>query len=146
MKAFEAKVEEWPSVLDEQQRGAMLDAFMKRSYTMVINVRDKAEKFYCQIKVLDLKRENDYKYTISMSGSDEVGTSKINGLLVFSGNGMGFKLSKVYDDRSKAEQTGKFDILLYEGGGNPDRMDGQWAFHGYETSTEYAGNWVMMEI
>ena len=34
------------------------------------------------------------------------------------------KLSKVYDDRSKAQQTGKFDILLYEGAGNADKVDG----------------------
>jgi len=29
------------------------------------------------------------------------------------------KLSKVYDDRRKAAQMGKFDILLYEGEGTP---------------------------
>jgi hypothetical protein len=108
---------------------------MKRSYTMVINIRDKAEKFYCQVKVLDLKKENDIRYSISMSGTDEVGTSKLNGLLIFKADGMGFRLSKVYDDRSKAQQTGSFDILLYEGSGNPDRIDGEWAFKGYESST-----------
>lgn len=119
---------------------------MKRSYTMVINIRDKAEKFYCQIKVLDLKKESDTKYRISLSGTDEVGKSKLEGLLVFRADGFGFKLSKVYEDRTKAEQTGKFDILLYEGAGNPDRVDGEWAFYGYETSTEYAGTWTMIEI
>lgn len=124
----------------------MIDAFMSRTYTMVINVRDKAEKFYCQIKVLNLKKESDTKYTISMSGSDEVGKSKIDGLLIFKADGMGFRLSKVYDDRSKAEQTGKFDILLYEGAGNPDKFAGEWAFYGYESSTEYAGTWTMLEI
>ena len=44
----------------------MIEAFMRRSYTMVINIRDKAEKFYCQVKVLDLKRETDTKYRISL--------------------------------------------------------------------------------
>jgi hypothetical protein len=70
-------VEEWPSTLEDAQRSLMLDAFMKRSYTMVINIRDKDEKFYCQIKVLDLKRESDTRYRIAMSGSDEVGKSKL---------------------------------------------------------------------
>lgn len=124
----------------------MIDAFMRRSYTMIINIRDKAEKFYCQIKVLDLKKENEYKYKISMSGSDEVGKSKLDGYLIFRADGFGFKLSKVYDDRSKAQQTGKYDILLYEGAGNPDKVVGEWAFHGFETSTEYAGTWTMMEL
>ena len=37
---------------------------------MVINIRDKNEKFYCQVKVIDLKKESDTKYRISMLGSD----------------------------------------------------------------------------
>ena len=98
---------------------------------MVINIRDKADKFFCRIKVLDLKKENDTKYRIKLSGKDEVGTSQLQGLLVFKGSGMGLKLSKVYDDRTKAEQTGKFDILLYEGAGDPNKIDGEWAFFGF---------------
>jgi hypothetical protein len=98
---------------------------------MVINIRDKAEKFFCRIKVLDLKKENDTRYRIKLSGKDEVGTSKLEGLLVFKGSGMGLKLSKVYDDRTKAEQTGKFDILFYEGAGDPNKIDGEWAFYGF---------------
>lgn len=54
--------------------------------------------------------------------------------MLFKGNGLGLKLSKVYDDRTKAEQQGSFDILLYEGGGLPDKIDGTWAFFGHETS------------
>lgn len=122
----------------------MIDAFMKKSYTIVIDVNDKAEKFYCQLKVLDLKKINDYKYSIKFSGSDTVGTSKMEGVLVFKGTGIGLKLSKVYDDRTKAEQTGKYDILLYEGEGDVEKVEGTWAFYGFETSTEYAGKWKML--
>jgi len=68
----------------------------------------------------------------------------LEGLLVFRGNGLGLKLSKVYDNRSAAEQTGKFDILLYEGYGSSDKMEGEWAFNGYESSTEYSGTWNMV--
>lgn len=76
LKDYEARIEEWPSMLDEQQKSALIDTFMKRSYTMVINIRDKSEKFYCQVKVTDLKKENDWKYSIKLTGKDEVGTSK----------------------------------------------------------------------
>ena len=110
----------------------MLDAFMARKYTMIINVRDNDEKFFMQVKVVDLHKETDYKYRIKMNGSDQVGTSKIEGLLMFTGPGMSFKLSKVYDDRYKAEQTGDFYNLFFEGGGNPDDLCGTWAFHKYE--------------
>ena len=37
---------------------------------------------------------------------------------------MGLKLSKVYDDRRKAAQTGRFDILLFEGEGDAVGMSG----------------------
>ena len=131
MSSFEARMEEWPSIYPIPTRSAMIDAFMSRSYTMVINVKDQAEKFYCQLKVTDLKRINDTKFEIKMNGSDEVGTSKLEGLMIFKSDGLGIKLSKVYDDRLKAEQTGKYDILFYEGAGNPDRFSGEWAFHGF---------------
>ena len=48
----------------------MLDAFMARKYTMIINVRDNDEKFFMQVKVVDLHKETDYKYRIKMNGSD----------------------------------------------------------------------------
>ena len=146
MNDYEARMEQYPSIYDINVRQNMINAFMNRKYTMVINIKDQQERFFCQVKVTDLKRINDTKFEIKMTGSDEVGTSKIEGLLIFRGDGFGFKLSKVYDDRIKAEQTGKFDILLYEGGGNPDHVDGQWAFHGFETSTEYSGFWFMQVI
>jgi hypothetical protein len=95
---------------------------MKQSHTIVVNVRDKSEKFFCQVKVLDLKKVTDTKYAIKMSGIDEIGTSKLEGLLIFRADGLGMKLSKVYDDRRKAEQTGTFETLLYEGCGTPDKI------------------------
>ena len=48
--------------------------------------------------------------------------------------GFALKLSKVYDNREAADQVGEFEILLYEGRGNPDGMNGIWAFKGFEDS------------
>ena len=59
-----------------------------------------------------------------MAGSDEVGTSKLEGLMIYKADGLGIKLSKVYDNRQKAEQTGSYDILLYEGAGDPNHFSG----------------------
>lgn len=47
------------------------------------------------------------------------------------GEGIGLKLSKVYEDRTKAQQTGKYDILLYEGSGIVDKIEGEWSFYGF---------------
>lgn len=143
MNAYEAASEEFPSVLDDKQKEDMIDSFMKRSYTMTITVKDKKEKVLCPVKVVDLKKESESKYRISMTGKDKYGASSLNGLVIFRAEGIGFKLSKVYNDRKKAGQTEKFDILLYEGEGNPDKIEGEWAFNGYESASEFSGTWTM---
>ena len=61
----------------------------------------------------DLKKVNESKFEIQLNGNDEVGTSKLKGLIVFKDAGLAIKLSKVYDDRAKADQTGEYDTLLY---------------------------------
>ena len=57
MNNFEMRMEAWPSTLSPEVRNSMLDAFMSRKYTMIANVRDQDEKFYCPVKVVDLKKE-----------------------------------------------------------------------------------------
>jgi hypothetical protein len=49
-------------------------------------------------------------------------------------DGLAIKLSKVYDDRNAAGQTGVWSTLLYEGVGSPGGLSGEWAFYGLETS------------
>ena len=66
--------------------------------------------------------------------------------MIYKADGLGIKLSKVYDNRQKAEQTGSYDILFYEGAGNPDRFSGEWAFYGHESSMQYSGFWYMAVI
>lgn len=141
---FEARMEEWPSTLDLNGRQALIDQFMSKKYTMVITVKNSAEKFHCQVKVTDLSKESDNRYRIKMEGSDEVGSSKFDGVIVFTQDRLSLKLSKVYDDRTKAGQTEDYQNLLYEGTGHPDRISGDWAFHGFESSLQYSGTWYMM--
>jgi len=50
-----------------------------------------------------------------LSGKDEIGKSTYEGILAFNGSKFGVKLSKVYLNRTKAEQTGNFDVILFEG-------------------------------
>ena len=124
----------------------MIDVFMIKSYTMVIKDKDQKLKFYCQVKVTDLKRINDNKFEVKMTGSDEVGTSKLEGLLVYRADEMTIKLSKVYDNRRKGKQTGKNCVSSYEETGDPNRFDGKWAFNGLGSSMEYSGYWFMAQI
>ena len=50
---------------------------------------------------------------IKLSGTDSIGTSKFEGVLIFRADGIGLKLSKVYDNLTEAGQTGEWDTLLY---------------------------------
>jgi hypothetical protein len=43
---------------------------------------------------------------------------------MFKNDGLSLRLSKVYADRKKAEQTGQYDIILYEGEGLPAKITG----------------------
>jgi len=42
MNEFDGRMEAFPSVYDLQVRQSMIDAFMTRKYTMVINVKDQS--------------------------------------------------------------------------------------------------------
>lgn len=73
-----------------------------------------------------------------MSGNDEIGPSIFEGILAFNKSKFGLKLSKVYSNRIKAEQTGNFDVILFEGESNESNekdkelMSGNWAYRGFE--------------
>ncbi len=46
-------------------------------------------------------------------------------------------------NRKKARQLNSFSVILYEGMGNADSMQGNWLFKGYQKSQRYAGYWTM---
>lgn len=50
-----------------------------------------------------------------MKGKDDVGSSTFNGFLMFKSRGLRMLLSKQYNNREKAGQTGEYRILLYKG-------------------------------
>lgn len=47
---------------------------------------------------------------------------------------MAIKLLKYYDDKKKAGQTGKFNLLIFQVIGTPEKMDGIWGYAGFENS------------
>jgi hypothetical protein len=100
----------------------------------------------CELKAIDIRKMSDTKYEIRLEGKDNVGKSKLKGLLIFKGEGVAVILSKVYSNCKKAGQTGSFDILLYEGAGVPEQLAGKWSFHDHETSPRYSGTWYRIQV
>jgi len=64
----------------------------------------------------NLTKRTDYVYEIEAEGSeDENGGSTVKGILLFKDNGLSLCFDKLYNDKSAAGQTGKWDMLIYEG-------------------------------
>lgn len=61
-------------------------------------------------------KRTDYVYQIEAEGSeDSLGNSKVTGILMFKNNELSICFDKLYNDRNGAGQTGKWDLLIYEG-------------------------------
>lgn len=111
---------------------------------MVLTTRASNDPIQCRLKVNSLEKINDDLYKIKLSGRDEVGSSRLEGNLVFKGDGIAWKLFKDYDDKRQAGQTDGFEDLFYEGSGRITRMEGKWAYHGHESNPEFSGTWHMV--
>jgi hypothetical protein len=59
---------------------------------------------------------------------------------------MSFKLSKTYNNRKAASQTGNYSILLYEGIKEGRKFQGDWAFKGFEGVVGSSGSWSIVEV
>ena len=57
-----------------------------------------------------------------------VGASNLRRILIFKGSGFGLKLSKEYENIKSAGQTGNYVILMYEGEGDLEIVEGTWEF------------------
>jgi len=53
-----------------------------------------------------------------------LGDSTITGILILKGRGLRICFDKLYDDRSRAGQTGKWDLLIFEGEKNGGCLEG----------------------
>lgn len=84
-KIYEMNLEADMCRIDETQRNQLIDWFMAKTWTIVITLQSKAEKFFCPIKVANLKKRTEFIYDLELTGKDEVGTSKITGVLSFQG-------------------------------------------------------------
>jgi hypothetical protein len=55
----------------------------------------------------------------------------IKGILFFRENGLSICFDKLHNDRNLAGQTGKWDLLVYEGFQNGKNFEGQWYYEGF---------------
>jgi hypothetical protein len=143
MENFEMRMGEETSIYNRAERQAMINAFANSKYAMRINVNNKSETFNCELKVTDIKKITDIKWEVKLDGNDELGKSSLEGLLIFKGEGVTVKLSKLYSNRKFARQLGEFTVLLYEGAGIPEQLTGRWSFCKFEVDPKYSGTWRM---
>ena len=52
---------------------------------------------------------------------------------------MSIIFDKLYDDREKAGQKGKWDLLIYEGDSVDGTFEGKWYYKGFEKDTDFSG-------
>ncbi len=64
----------------------------------------------------NLTKRTDFVYEIEAEGfNDDNGNSTIKGIVLFKDDGMSICFDKLHNDRERAGQTGKWDLLIYEG-------------------------------
>lgn len=111
---------------------------------MVFTVRARNDPTQCHLKVNSIEKVTDDLYKIKLSGTDEIGRSRLEGNLVFKDDGIAWKLTKDYDSKRQAGQTNGFENLFYEGSGGIARMEGKWAYYGHESNPDLSGTWFMV--
>lgn len=63
--------------------------------------------------------------------SEDYGGSKAEGILMTYSDSSSIKFSKTYNNRTKANQIGFYDILLFEGTQEGQSFKGTWYYQGY---------------
>lgn len=95
---------------------------------------------FFNIKITDIVKRTDYVYEIQALGeNDALGESDMKGILLFQNSYLSICFDKVYNDREKAGQTGKWSVLVYEGVQQGEIFAGRWYFEGFEGDSEYSG-------
>ncbi len=57
---------------------------------------------------------------------------------------MAICFDKLYNDRKKAGQTDKWDLLVYEGYQDGNWFEGDWYYSGFKNDDKYSGKMKMI--
>ena len=79
----------------------MMKNFKSKSYKMEVDVKSTQDIIHSRISLIDLKPVNNEKYVVQLEGSDELGVSKLEGLLILRGKKIIIKVAKVYVQRPR---------------------------------------------
>lgn len=64
--------------------------------------------------------------------------------MLFNETGLSFCFDKLYEDKERANQKGKFDLLIYQGHQKESGFEGSWYFRGFERDKKYSGDMLMV--
>ena len=92
----------------------------------------------------ELKEKSRLSMSLKMKSKDSVGTSQIEGILLYKYDYLAIYFFKSYDDKKNSGQTGPYQWLAYEGVQQGEMFRGSWYYEGFQGSGSYSGVWEMM--
>ena len=94
----------------------------------------------------NITKRSEYVYEIDTEGyEDQNGGSTIKGVLMFKENDLSICFDKLHDNRDHAGQTGKWDLLIYEGYSNGAQFTGEWYYEGFRGDSQYSGEMKIIQ-
>jgi hypothetical protein len=79
--------------------------------------------------MINIIKRTEFVYEIEAKGfEDLLGDSTITGILILKGSGLRICFDKLYNDRNRAGQTGKWDLLIFEGEKKGGCFEGEWYY------------------
>ena len=135
-----------PPTLPEDVRQRRLTHFIYHSNLMIIRPNDpKADKLLCRLYFKDMKQKGKYNYWVKMEGQDKFGRSYLEGMILFTGEEMGIKLSKDYHEKKFATSSEEYSGTFLEGNIDEEGARGTWAIFGFRNSPKHSGTWDIHE-
>ena len=89
----------------------------------------------------------DFEYTnylvsdVKIKGSDKLGSWEGLGQYILTKRGPLFWMLKVYDNKEKAGQTGRWNTLIYESTSLGKKIKGKWFYENFQEDKNYSGKW-----
>ena len=88
--------------------------------------------------MINYKQDSYTRYSITLGAQDSAGVSTLQGIVIFPGNKIALKLSKVYAGKQhQGDQN-----LFFEGMGSAEMIYGKWSYHGSEKPGQW-GYWTL---